>query len=140
DRHRHLPPTAAPAPPLLIRLPRRSLGRTAGPLPFSYPLNYYHANQSTLLRFDEPEEYSVEFFRLFHGKTVPYSVLQDYALNETVFTTPNGILKEMENKRLIARVHRFDGVKRRQGSFQEGDLIEFSKTEPLAQQGFSLDL
>ncbi|HEX8683314.1 MAG TPA: hypothetical protein VF707_13425, partial [Ardenticatenaceae bacterium] len=93
-------------------------------------------NQSVLFRFDEPEHYSSQLFNQFRGNRVAYNEINDYVLNETPFTTPKSVLKEMEGERLI-RVERPDG-KRNRGSFVEGDVIQFEREVPPKQQVFDL--
>jgi len=80
-----------------------------------------HLNQSTMFRFDEPSAYSPQLFEQFRGRTVKYSELRDYALNESPFTNPKSMLKDLEEKGMI-QVSSSD-PKRRKGTFNEENLI-----------------
>lgn len=80
-----------------------------------------HLNQSAMFRFDEPSAYSQQLFEQFRGRIVNYSELKDYALNETPFTNPKSMLKDLEGKGMI-QVSSSD-PKRRKGTFNEELLI-----------------
>ncbi len=83
-----------------------------------------HPNQISLFRFDDPSAYSPQLFEQFHGRTAKYPELRDYALNETPFVNPKGMLKDLEGKDLI-RVSSSD-PKRRKGTFNEEKLIDIT--------------
>lgn len=83
-----------------------------------------HLNQISLFRFDEPSAYSPQIFEQFCGRTAKYSELRDYALNESPFVNPKGMLKDLENKNLI-KVNSSD-PKRRKGTFNEEKLIDIT--------------
>lgn len=83
-----------------------------------------HLNQSALFRFDEPAEYSQQLFEQFHGRTVSYQELNDFALNETPFMNPKSMLKDLEGKRLIQVSS--DDISRRKGTFNEDKLISIT--------------
>lgn len=80
-----------------------------------------HVNQSSMFRFDEPSAYSPQLFEQFCGKAAKYPELNDFALNETPFTNPKSMLKDLEGKGMI-QVSSSD-PKRRKGTFNEEKLI-----------------
>ena len=80
-----------------------------------------HLNQAAMFRFDEPSIYSSQLFEQFRGRVVNYPELNDYALNETPFTNPKSMLKDLEGKGVI-QVSSSD-PKRRKGTFNEKYLI-----------------
>lgn len=83
-----------------------------------------HLNQSTMFSFDDPSAYSPQLFEQFCGRTVKYQELNDYALNETPFTNPKSMLKDLEEKSLV-QVNSNDS-KRRKGTFNEEKLINIT--------------
>jgi len=83
-----------------------------------------HLNQSKLFRFDEPSTYSPQLVEQFRGRTVTYQALNDYALNETPFTNPKSMLKDLEEKGLIQA--NSSDPKRRKGTFKEENLISIT--------------
>lgn len=86
-----------------------------------YSFSDAHLNQSSMFRFDEPSAYSPLLFDRFRGRTAEYPELNDYALNETPFTNPKSMLKDLEGKGMI-HVSSSD-PKRRKGTFNEENLI-----------------
>ncbi len=80
-----------------------------------------HLHQSKMFRFDDPAAYSTQLFEQFRGRMVEYSELRDYALNETPFTNPKRMLKDLEGKGMIQV--RSGDPKRRKGTFNEENLI-----------------
>ena len=80
-----------------------------------------HLNQAAMFRFDEPSAYSPRFFEQFRGRVAKYPELNDYALNETPFTNPKSMLKDLEGRGMI-QVSSSD-PKRRKGTFNEENLI-----------------
>lgn len=88
----------------------------------NYHFSDAHVGQQSLFRFDKPENYSPLMFSRFHGKTLRYDELRDYALNETPFINPKSMLKDLENKELIIIKSR--DPKRRKGTFNEENVIE----------------
>ena len=80
-----------------------------------------HLNQASMFRFDEPSEYSPQLFEQFRGRTVGYAELRDFTLNESPFTNPKSMLKDLEEKGMI-QVNSSD-PKRRKGTFNEEKLI-----------------
>lgn len=81
-----------------------------------------HLNQSKMFSFDDPTAYSPQLFAKFRGRTVKYPELRDYALNESPFTNPKSMLKDLEGKGMI-QVSSSD-PKRRKGTFKEENLID----------------
>jgi three-Cys-motif partner protein len=82
--------------------------------------------QNRLFRFDDIAIYSSLMFEQFRSRTVSYDELRDFALNETPFTNPKAMLKELEQKNQI-QVTSYD-LKRRKGTFNEEKIkdIRFS--------------
>lgn len=80
-----------------------------------------HLNQAAMFRFDDPSAYSSQLFEQFRGREAGYPELNDYALNETPFTNPKSMLKDLEGKGMI-QVSSSD-PKRRKGTFNEENLI-----------------
>lgn len=76
------------------------------------------------LSFDDPSAYSPQLFEQFRGRTVKYQELNDYALNETPFTNPKSMLKDLEDKGLI-QISSSD-ANRRKGTFNEDKLISIT--------------
>ena len=79
--------------------------------------------QTSLFRFDKPELHSTGLYNAFRGKKVGYAELRDFALNESPFTNPKSLLKDLEcEKNLIEEVKSTD-TRRRKGTFNEEKLI-----------------
>jgi three-Cys-motif partner protein len=83
----------------------------------TYQFSDAHVDQRGLFRYDQPENYSPILFAHFQGKAVQYEELRDYALNETPFTNPKSMLKDLEKKELITVV--VSEPKRKKGTFPE---------------------
>ncbi len=83
----------------------------------AYQFSDAHVDQYRSFRFDEPEDYSPLLFARFQGKSVRYEELRDFALNETPFTNPKSMLKELEKRELITVVA--NDPKRKKGTFNE---------------------
>ena len=83
-----------------------------------------HLNQTSLFRFDEPSAHSLRLFEQFRGRTVKYSEMRDFALNESPFVNPKDMLKHLEEKGMI-QVNSSDH-KRRKGTFKEEKLIDIT--------------
>ena len=100
----------------------RSIDKTG-----EYRFSDARAGQATMFRFDDPVEFSQRLFEQFKGRKVKYSELHNFALNETPFTNPKSMLKELESQQLI-KVQSRD-PKRRKGTFNEQTLqyIEFAR-------------
>jgi three-Cys-motif partner protein len=90
----------------------------------NYHFSDAYVDQQTLFRFDKPENYSPVMFSRFQGKTVTYDELRDYALNETPFVNPKGMLKDLEGKDLILVKSHVE--KRRKGTFNEENIINIT--------------
>jgi hypothetical protein len=91
--------------------------------------------QHVLFRLDDEERVGVELHRTFVGRTASYRELDDYALNETPFVNPKGMLRALEAKDLLAV--RSLNTKRRRGEFNEETLVSvtFVPERPKAVQG-----
>lgn len=95
--------------------------------------------QDVLFRFDDPEQFASELHRAFVGREVTYRELYDFALNETPFINPKGMLKAVEAKNLLTV--KSLNPKRRRGDFDEKTLISvtFLPEEPKATEGSLFD-
>lgn len=84
-------------------------------------------HQPSLFRFDDPSIYSVRLLSRFKGQAIPYDVLEEFALNETPFVNPKGMLKHLEVNGLIQVLSR--DSKRRRGTFSQTEnlRIRFQK-------------
>lgn len=83
-------------------------------------------SQPALFRFHNPEQHSLTLYEGFRGKKATYPELLDFALNETPFTNPKSMLRDLEcNRNLIGEVKSTD-PKRRRGTFNEEKLIYVS--------------
>ncbi|HEV7165723.1 MAG TPA: three-Cys-motif partner protein TcmP [Gammaproteobacteria bacterium] len=73
--------------------------------------------QETMFRFDDSPVYAKQLLSHFHGQDVTYEEVRDYALNESPFANPKGMLKELEatNKITVSGVR----SNRRRGTFPE---------------------
>jgi three-Cys-motif partner protein len=78
--------------------------------------------QSSLFRFDEPQQHSLHLYDNFHGRKAGYDELRDFALNESPFTNPKSMLRDLEERNLIEEVKSKDS-RRRKGTFNEEKLI-----------------
>jgi three-Cys-motif partner protein len=81
-------------------------------------------NQTSMLSFNDPSAHSAQFFEQFRGRTTKYPELNDYALNESPFTNPKSMLKDLEGKGLI-QVNS-SNPKRHKGTFKEETLIDIT--------------
>jgi three-Cys-motif partner protein len=92
----------------------------------SYRFSDASVGQSSLFRFDKPEDYSLGLYERFRGRMVTYAQVAHFALNETPFTNPKQMLRDLECTRgLIDEVTSTD-PKRRKGTFNE-EKISFIK-------------
>lgn len=57
--------------------------------------------QSTMFQFDEPAAHAEELANVFRGRTVKYSEVHDYALNESPFINPKQMLVALERDNRI---------------------------------------
>jgi three-Cys-motif partner protein len=79
-------------------------------------------NQNRLFRFDDVPTYSNLLYEQFRGRIVSYSELRDFALNETPFINPKGLLKELEQRNRIEVAS--NDPRRRRGTFNEEKIKE----------------
>jgi len=86
-----------------------------------------HLNQTSMFRFDEPEAYSAQLHQHFRGQTVKYQEINDYALNESPFTNPKSMLKDLDGNGKI-QVFSND-PKRRMFTYNEKKLIAIAFLE-----------
>jgi hypothetical protein len=96
-----------------------------------YRFSDANVGQMVMFRADDPREYSQRLYGKFVGRRVSYEELRDYALNETPFINPKGMLKLLEEGGgFISSVGTSD-PKRRRGTFNEKNIryIEFTKGE-----------
>ena len=78
--------------------------------------------QNSLFRFDNPEDHSLALYNVFQGRKVGYAELHDFALNETPFTNPKSMLRDLEcNRNLIEEV-KSTSSRRLKGTFNEQKL------------------
>jgi hypothetical protein len=91
-------------------------------------------DQPKLFRFDQPEEWSSRLLERFQGVRASYHQLHDFALNETPFTNPKGMLKDLEMRNPIQVVS--TDPKRRKGTFKEEKIryIQFPQGGSHGQQ------
>jgi three-Cys-motif partner protein len=82
----------------------------------SYRFSDASRGQTTLFRFDEPDQYSGELYARFQGRTVSYDELLDFTLNETPLINPSKMLANLEKKELITKVE-YHSPNRRRGAF-----------------------
>jgi three-Cys-motif partner protein len=79
--------------------------------------------QSSLFRFDDPQQHSLDLYNQFNGKRATYDDLRDHALNESPFPNPKSMLRDLEvNRNLIEEVKSTD-PRRRKGTFNEEKLM-----------------
>lgn len=81
--------------------------------------------QHRLFRFDNPKDFSGSLHDHFAGRRATYDETRDFALNETPFTNPKGMLKDLEERNLISVFS--NDPRRRRGTFAEEKIqnIEF---------------
>lgn len=90
--------------------------------------------QTKMFRFDNPEDYADKLFEAFVGREVGYSEVDDFALNETPFVNPKGMLAILEKQNSLS-VESVSG-KRRKFTFEADNIktIRFAKAEQQWQQ------
>ena len=83
----------------------------------SYCFSDDSVGQDTMFRFDDPAIHAKQLMSHFQGQAATYEQVRDYALNESPFPNPKGMLKSLEatNKITVTGV-RSD---RRKGTFPE---------------------
>lgn len=91
--------------------------------------------QDVLFRFDEPAHHADAFHKAFVGRDVGYSELNDFALNETPFVNPKGMLRVLEDEGALTV--KSTNPRRRRGDFNEDTLtsVTFLPRKPQAIQG-----
>jgi len=77
--------------------------------------------QNLLFRFDDPANFADVLHRTFVGETVGYRELDDFALNETPFVNPKGMLRVLEHQEAL--LVKSTNPKRRRGDFNEDTLV-----------------
>ena len=84
--------------------------------------------QSTLLQFEEPAAHAEQLATAFRGRTVKYSEVNDYALNDSPFLNPKQMLAELERAdRLTVSCTK---VKRRKCTYPEDTHPSMTITFP----------
>ncbi len=83
----------------------------------SYCFSDAHVGQSNLFTFSDPHEYAVAMSKHFAGAVVKYEDVEAYALNESPFTNPKSMLKDLE---MVERIS-VDSAdpKRRKGTYPD---------------------
>jgi three-Cys-motif partner protein len=76
--------------------------------------------QNVLFRFDEPAHFADVLHQRFVGQEVKYRQIDDFALNETPFINPKGMLRLLEKDGLL--LVQSSNPKRRRGYFNEATL------------------
>ena len=71
----------------------------------------------------EAKEYADKLFELYKGQRMLYQELADYALNETPFVNPRGMLVVLEKEGLIGQIETKPGTSRHKGSFNEDVVV-----------------
>jgi len=67
----------------------------------AYQFSDASLGQATLFRFDNPEGFAQKMHVCFNGRRVEWREVEDYALNETPFLNPKGMLNLLEKQKLI---------------------------------------
>ena len=80
-------------------------------------------SQASLFRFDDPKEHSLTLYGGFRGKKATYAELRDFALNETPFRNPKGMLRDLECDRDLIEEVKSTDPRRLKGTFNEKKLI-----------------
>ena len=101
----------------------------------SYCFSDGRVGQDMLFRFDDEDRFAVELQRNFVGQTATYRELDDFALNETPFVNPKGMLRVLDAKGALVVNSR--NPKRRRGDFNEETLVSvtFLAETPKPEQG-----
>jgi three-Cys-motif partner protein len=91
----------------------------------AYCFSDARVGQERLIRFDHPDDYVEQMFDYFRGQSVSYDRVRDYALNETPFVSPKGMLAILERRGALD-VSSSDPARRR-GTLPDGkvDHIDF---------------
>ena len=101
----------------------------------SYCFSDGRVGQDMLFRFDDEERFANELQRTFVGRTASYRELDDFALNETPFVNPKGMLRVLDATGALLVNSR--NLNRRRGDFNEETLVSvtFLTDNPKAKQG-----
>jgi hypothetical protein len=83
-------------------------------------------NQGELFRFDEPDSYADLLLSRYAGKTVVLDDVRDTVLLDTPFSTPNAVLKNLEQSGRLTVQSRNPG--RRRGTFKPEDTVSLTFT------------
>ena len=79
--------------------------------------------QSSLFRFDEPHQHSLDLYDYFRGSKANYDELRDFALNESPFPNPKSMLRDLEVERDLIKEVKTTDARRRKGTFNEKKLV-----------------
>ena len=87
----------------------------------NYCFSDAHAHQRPLFRGDNVDEYALEMFQAFKGRTVSLDELRDFSLNETPFLNPTKMLNilEKEGRIQVEEIEIPGKKKRRKGTFND---------------------
>lgn len=88
----------------------------------SYCFSDARVVQSSLFRFDEPQQHSLELYNQFRGKRATYDELRNHALNESPFPNPKSMLRDLEVQRNLIEEVKSTDPRRRKGTFNEEKL------------------
>jgi three-Cys-motif partner protein len=101
----------------------------------SYSFSDGGIGQDVLFRFDEPGDHADALHKSFIGREVGYGELNDFALNETPFINPKGMLRVLDDEGTLAV--KSTNSRRRRGEFNEDSLISvmFLPRKPKIVQG-----
>lgn len=89
----------------------------------SYCFSDESVGQETMFRFDDPTIHAEQLISHFQGQEVTYEQVRDYALNESPFPNPKGMLKALETANRITIT---SARGRRKGTFPEDAQTEMS--------------
>jgi three-Cys-motif partner protein len=103
----------------------RSIDNTGG-----YSFSDGHINQTTMFRFDHPEDFAPRLHRQFVGQDVPYASITKFTLNETPFVEPIQMLKVLLDRGQI-EVRRIDPRKNRGLSEDHVSNVKFLDKPPV---------
>lgn len=79
--------------------------------------------QSSLFRFDDPQQHSLDLYNQFRGKRATYDELRDHSLNESPFPNPKSMLRDLEVQRNLIEEVKTTDPRRRKGTFNEEKLM-----------------
>jgi hypothetical protein len=87
----------------------------------SYSFSDGRIGQDMLFRFDNPADFAPVLHQTFLGREVGYREMDDFALNETPFINPRGMLRVLDGEEVLAV--KSTNPKRRRGEFNEDTLV-----------------